>query len=148
LLTGPKSEEQCRNALLNLLQPVLPFGMVCSPEEQMPSGRRADAAFRLGALRIPLEAKLAWNPGLWTACAEQLDRLYASADSQAGGHGIYLVFWFGSQRTRGGSVRRSPEGCRPTSAAELEALLRNQLVSGAGDRLSIVVLDLSRSNAP
>lgn len=141
---GPKSEEQCRNALLNLLQPSLPFGMVCSPEEQMPSGRRADAAFRLGAVRIPLEAKLAWNAGLWTACAEQLDRLYASADYQAGGHGIYVVFWFGFRRTRGRAVRRSPQGFRPESAGELEVLLRDQLGSGAGDRLSIVVLDLSR----
>jgi hypothetical protein len=141
----PKNEERCRNALLDLLGPILPFGIVWAPEERMPSGKRADAGFRLGGARVPLEAKLAWNPTLWTACIEQLDRLYASADHLAGGHGIYVVFWFGPHPPNGRPLPLSPEGSRPESPAALEALLSKQLIAGAGDRLSIVVLDLARA---
>lgn len=140
----PKNEERCRNALLDLLGPTLPFGIVWAPEERMPKGKRADAGFRLGALRVPLEAKLAWNPDIWSACTAQLDRLYASADYMACVHGIYLIFWFGVS-ARGGAPSSVPlEGARPQSASELAAMLRAQLADDAALRLSIVVLDLTR----
>jgi hypothetical protein len=140
----PKDEEPCRNALLDLLGPELPHGIVVGQEEAMPGRTRADAGFRLGRMRVPLEAKLAWNQSLWTACDEQLDRLYASADHLAGGQGIYLVFWFGSRQETGHKIRRSPKGDEPSCADELEAMLRAELPAGAGDRLSVVVLDLAR----
>ncbi|MGU3317491.1 NACHT domain-containing protein [Sphingomonas sp. M6A6_1c] len=141
----PKNEERCRNAFLDLLGPTLPFGIVWAPEERMPAGKRADAGFRLGAIRFPLEAKLAWNADLWTACARQLDRLYASADHMAGGHGIYLVFWFGS---RNRNLPPPPMTIRPSSGRELEALLGAQLVDDASHRLSIVVFDLEMYSTP
>jgi len=140
----PKNEERCRNALLDLLGPTLPFGITWAPEEQMPSNKRADAGFRLGTMRVPLEAKLAWNSSLWTACSGQLDRLYASADYMAGGQGIYLVFWFGSLQQASYQVPVSPQGVRPNSPEDLATMLRAQLFAGAGDRLSIVVLDVER----
>lgn len=140
----PKDEARCRNALIDLLGPMLPHNIVSAPEEQMPCGKRADAGFRLGGMRVPLEAKLAWNPGLWTACSDQLDRLYASADHLADGQGIYLVFWFGSSQETGRPLPRPPRGERPGSPDELEKMLGAQLLAGAGGRLSICVLDLSR----
>lgn len=140
----PKNEERCRNALLDLLGPTLPFGIVWAPEEQMPHGKRADAGFRLGAVRIPLEAKLASNPNIWSACTDQLDRLYASADYMACGHGIYLVFWFGVFTTNRARFPVPLKGVRPQSPSELAAMLRAQLAHDAAMRLSIVVLDLTR----
>lgn len=140
----PKNEERCRNALLDLLGPTLPFGIVWAPEERMPHGKRADAGFRLGAVRIPLEAKLASNPDIWSACTAQLDRLYASADYMARGHGIYLVFWFGEFTSNGARFPAPLEGVRPQSPSELAATLRAQLADDAALRLSIVVLDLTR----
>ncbi len=58
----PKTENECRSLLLDLLDP-LPFGIQTSPEEAMPRNSRADIAFRLGTIKVPLEAKLiaAWN---------------------------------------------------------------------------------------
>ncbi|MDR6146490.1 hypothetical protein QE363_002283 [Sphingomonas sp. SORGH_AS870] len=140
----PKNEERCRNTLLDLLGPTLPFGIVWAPEERMPHGKRADAGFRLGEVRIPLEAKLAWNPAIWSACTAQLDRLYASADYMACGHGIYLIFWFGVFTSDGTRIPVPLEGVRPQSPSELAAMLRTQLADDAALRLSIVVLDLTR----
>jgi hypothetical protein len=48
----PKDEVHCRNTLLDLLGPTLPFGIVWAPEEQMLGNKRADAGF----LRVALEA--------------------------------------------------------------------------------------------
>lgn len=136
----PKGETACRNAFLDLLGPTLPFGIAWATEEQMPKGKRADAGFRLGALRVPLEAKLASNRSLWSACEAQLDRLYASADHMAQGAGIYLAFWFGPLAS---SAPRSPSGARPNSASDIKAMLEAQLNEDTGKRLSICVLDIS-----
>ncbi len=138
-----KDEESCRNVLMELLGPVLPFGIAWAIEERMPDGKRADAGFRLGGMRVPLEAKLAWNRDLWTAPAEQLDGLYASSDHMADGNGIYLVFWFGRSAPER-TVPIAPGGTRPTSAQELEDLLKGSLAGGAEGRISVVVLDVER----
>lgn len=142
-LDAAKDEERCRNVLMDLLGPVLPFGIVGAIEERMPGGKRADAGFRLGVMRVPFEAKLAWNRGLWTAPADQLDALYASSDHMADGNGIYLVFWFG-RSVPGRPVPIAPGGRRPASARELEDLLRGSLIGDAQDRISVVVLDVER----
>jgi len=140
----PKDEERCRNALLDLLGPILPFGITWAPEERMPDGKRADAGFRSGEIRVPLEAKLDCNATLWTAPNDQLDRLYASSDYMAAGQGIYLVFWFGKAGSGRRPVPRPRHGQAPGSAQELEAMLRKHLTGGAGSRLAIIVLDLER----
>lgn len=139
---GPKNEDRCRNALLDLLAPILPYGIIFAPEERMPNAKRADVGFRLNGLRVPLEAKLAWNPKLWSAAAGQLDRLYASADHMAEGQGIYLVFWFGPEELTGRAIPDSPLAYTPASADELREMLASQII--VGDRLSIVVLDVTR----
>ncbi len=138
-----KDEERCRNVLMDLLGPVLPFGIAWATEERMPGGKRADAGFRLGGMRVPLEAKLAWNRSLWKAPAEQLDDLYASSDHMADGNGIYLVFWFGPPPP-GRTIPTAPDGTRPASAQELECLLKGSLIGGAEGRISVVVLDVER----
>ncbi len=140
---APKDEERCRNVLMELLGPVLPFGIAWATEERMPGGKRADAGFRLGGMRVPLEAKLAWNRSLWTAPATQLDDLYASSDHMADGNGIYVVFWFG-RSVPGRPVPVAPCGTRPGSALELEGLLKGALIGGAEGRISVVVLDVER----
>lgn len=137
----PLGEESCRNLTLDLLGENLPFGIAWTPEEQMPNRKRADAGFRLGNLRIPLEAKLHWSRELWTSPEAQLDRLYASGDYMSEGLGIYLVFWFGD---RVGKQPRRLGGVRPGTADELADMLRNSMSGGLKSRLAVRVLDLSR----
>lgn len=138
--TGPISEGACRNLTLDLLGANLPFGIVSAPEELMPGAKRTDAGFRLGSLRVPLEAKLHWNRDLWTAAERQLDRLYASADHMADGQGIFLIFWFGTAARR---AMPAVDGKRPSSASELAAMVETGLPAALRDRIAVFVLDLS-----
>lgn len=138
----PKDEKACRNALLGLIGPRLPHGIYWTSEPQMPREKRADAGFRHDGFCVPMEAKLAWHKALWRAGQDQLDRLYASADHAAAGQGIYLVFWFGEANVRG--IARSPSGGIPRSADDLELMLAQNLAADSGDRLSVVVIDVSR----
>jgi len=136
----PLGEGACRNLTLDLLGANLPFGIMAAPEELMPGGKRADAGFRLGSLRVPLEAKLHWNRDLWTAAERQLDRFYASADHMADGQGIFLIFWFGAAAPR---AMPSVGGRRPGSAAELTAMVEADLPAALRDRIAVFVLDLA-----
>lgn len=62
--------------------------------------KRADIVLLNSAKqKLPIEVKRDYHPDLWTACENQLDRLY-TRDPQAQGYGIYLVFWFGDKRPR------------------------------------------------
>ena len=78
---------------------------------------------------------------LWTACAHQLDRLYAR-DPHAAGFGIYLVFWFGEDR--GGRLPSPPHGmARPDSATALEQALRSCIQEDKTYCLDVIVLDVT-----
>ncbi len=91
---------------------------------------------------LPIEIKRDYHKDLWTACANQLDRLY-TRDPQACGYGIYLVFWFGGQRTR--AMVKSPEPLkRPNTAQELEEALHSLIKTKDQYRLAVIVIDVTR----
>ncbi|MDX0469244.1 NACHT domain-containing protein [Sinorhizobium medicae] len=138
----PQIENEDRDRLLELLKARLQqYGVAAAmPEARRGENTRADILLLSHAGRnLPIEAKRHFNSELWTAPKEQLAG-YA-ADEGAIGYGIYLVFWFGNEyrvpTRRDGS---SP----PTSAGELEAMLRADLPSSLQERISIIVLDVSR----
>jgi len=88
---------------------------------------------------LPIEAKRHYNGELWTAASTQLAG-YA-ADPGACGFGIYLVFWFGTEFK---APKRSDGADSPESAEALEAMLLSDVPLHWKDKLSVVVLDVSR----
>lgn len=138
----PQIENEDRDRLLELLRMSLDrYGVAASlPEARRGENTRADVLLISHAGKnLPIEAKRHNNRELWTAPVEQLAG-YAS-DDEAFGYGLYLVFWFGVEFPITG---RSDGTAAPSSATELEDLLRADLPPALDGKISVVVLDVSR----
>lgn len=138
----PRDEEDCRDRLLTLLRPRLERQQVdLQAESRAAAAKRMDlraSAISPGGRRfsLPIEAKKDNHREVWTAWRTQLQALY-TIDPSAAGRGLYLVFWFGVDS------RPSPEGRRPQSSADLEALINARLRESDRPRLAVTVMDLS-----
>jgi len=138
---SPKSENDCRDLLLNrLCDRLAPLGIHLESERRAADDKRSDmrVAFIVAGkqLAVPIEVKKEDNKGLWLAWRDQLQALYSN-DPAADGHGIYLVLWFGHK------PRSSPEGERPTGADDLERQLTECIPSADRARLAVCVMNLS-----
>lgn len=140
--TQPQIENEDRDRLLELLGPRFErYGIAASlPEAQRGENTRADVLLLSHAGKnLPIEAKRHNNAELWSAASDQLAG-YAS-DEGAHGYGIYLVFWFGKE------IRipaRSDGKATPDSAEELERMLSDDLSPDLREKLTVIVLDVSR----
>ena len=141
----PGHEDVCRDAFLSgLKQRLAPLGVDAQPEGRHAEARRADIRVSVGGdqgFAVPVEIKKNTHPDLWSAIRNQLIARY-TRDPRADGHGIYLVFWFGADKTQS-----PPSGKRPGSAAELEHRLRESLSADENRKVSICVIDVSTSNS-
>ena len=136
----PKHEEHCRDALLSDLKRMLPEGVEAQPEGEYPHDTRADIRVSYGSVfHVPIEAKKNMSHDLWTAMHSQLIAKYASAPG-TGGHGIYLVFWFGPEFTS-----PSPQDQRPSSHIELQERLDETLSDEQARKIAVRVIDVSRA---
>ncbi|MFK5894002.1 MAG: hypothetical protein QM504_12345 [Pseudomonadota bacterium] len=142
-IVDPKGEESCRDRLINILKPRFdPIEVHVEPEGHMANDKRADIVLLLHGKRLPLELKRDYHKDLWTACHNQLNRLYAR-DPEASGYGIYVIFWFGDKRTR--AIPKPPQNIpRPKTPQELEDSLRSLILPDDQARLEVVVIDVSR----
>ena len=136
----PKHEDRCRDALLSDLQKRLPQGIDAQPEGQYANDKRADIRVSSGDFQVPVEIKKNMHRDLWSACKNQLIKLYTSAPD-TDGYGIYLVFWFGKDRTQ-----PPPSGTRPANAKELKKRLEATLSFDEARKISVCVIDVSRPN--
>ena len=135
----PKHEDRCRDALLSHLRDHLPDGIDAQPEGQYADDNRSDIRVSYGTeFNVPVEIKKDRHPKLWSALRDQLIARYVS-DPATGGHGVYLVFWFGD-----GRVPPHPHGRRPTGPAELRQRLEEQLTEAERRRIAVRVIDVSR----
>ena len=136
----PKHEDRCRDALLSDLQLRLrlPQGVDAQPEGQYANDKRADIRVSSGDFQVPIEIKKNMHRDLWSACKNQLIKLYTSAPD-TDGYGIYLVFWFGKDRTQ-----PPPSGTRPANAEELKKRLEATLSPDEARKISVCVIDVSR----
>lgn len=139
--SDPDSENDCRDLLLERLQPRLaPIKVTASSERRAASDKRADMRIEYASpgrlIAVPIEVKKENNESLWVAWQLQLQELY-SIDPAADGYGIYLVLWFGVK------PRPSPEGDVPSDAADLERLLSTRIPARDHAKLKIVVMNLS-----
>lgn len=138
-----KHENSCRDALLILLRPHLTrLGVDVQPEVHYAEDKRADirVSCSSGTVAIPIEIKKSSHSGLWSAIDTQLVQKYIR-DPASGGHGIYLVLWFGDDCVVPGTGRR------PKSPTELRNRLQQQLSAQQKRFVRVIVLDVSRPQA-
>ena len=133
--TTPKHENSCRDALLRDLR--LYFSNA-EPEMKSANDKRADIRVSYEDFQVPVEIKKNMHRDLWSACKNQLIKLYTSAPD-TDGYGIYLVFWFGKDHTQS-----PPAGTRPANAKELKKRLEATLSPDEARKISVCVIDVSR----
>lgn len=140
-LTSPKHEDACRDALLSDLQQRLTLlGIDAQPEGHYADDKRADIRVAFGGangFEVPVEIKKNSHPQLWHAIHSQLIARY-TREPRADSFGIYLVFWFGYEKTQ-----LPPCGPRPRSADELGEQLRATLSAEENMKISICVVDVA-----
>lgn len=140
----PFPEERCRDHLLGLLRQGSE-GITLEPETHVAGDKEVDITCSVGALRLPIEVKGQWHAKLWQGADRQLDGLYAQ-DWRAQEHGIYLVLWFGDQKSS--TKRLTSPGHRrklPQTPDELAECLRAGSNAARDGRIVVFVLDLVRS---
>lgn len=138
-LDKPKPENDCRDALLSDLRARLgTLGIDAEREGNYADDKRADIKVLFGGtnrFNIPIEIKKDTHSDLWRAIHEQLIPKYVR-DPGAGGHGIYLVFWFG-----GKGMKPPPDGKKLRGAEELEIRIRQTLTPEESYRIHVCVID-------
>ena len=134
---SPRHENFCRDAILSHLRPRLPQGVDAQREGQYARDKRADIRVSCQDFQVPVEIKKNSHSDLWRACRTQLIGQY-TRDPATDGYGIYLVFWFGSDRTK-----RSPSGRRPANPQELRGHLEEALSEEERRKISVKVIDVS-----
>ena len=135
--TDPKPEESCTQALLRGLRHVWPSRVTLDREVRYPNDVRPDLSASFGDYRLPIEVKRNDNRHLWHAARTQLIANFAS-DPATHGHGIYVVLWFGRDRTR-----FSPTGTRPATPADLQKQLEATLDDHERRTIFFLVIDVA-----
>ena len=133
--TNPKHENSCRDALLRDLRLHFPNA---EPEVQHIGNTRTDICVVYPDFRVPVEIKKNSHQELWSSLRNQLIAQY-TIDPDTDGYGIYLVFWFGKDRTQ-----PPPSGTRPPNAEELKKRLEATLSPDEARKISVCVIDVSR----
>lgn len=136
---SPKHEESCRDALLSDLRTLLPAGVDAQPEGRYAQDTRADMRITYQGFNVPVEVKRNQHRQLWSSLQDQLIAKYAT-DFDTGGHGIYLVLWFGRERTQ-----LPPEGRRPATPNDLKERLEATLSPQQRRKIAICVIDVSQA---
>lgn len=141
----PRSENFCRNRLIEHISGQLPDAIRFEPEMHMPQQKRADIAAIIGRIGLPVEIKGQWHPKVWTAPTEQLAARYLR-DWHAEGRGAYIVLWFGD--VPGRNLPAHPGGlARPATPEVLRAMLVECLPENLRDVVDVYVLDVSRHSS-
>ncbi len=137
--TCEKPEDACRDNLLSDLQNRLEqLDIDAQPEGQYANDNRADIRVSYGDFQVPVEIKKNMHRDLWSALRNQLIAQY-TIDPNTDGYGIYLVFWFGKDRTQ-----PPPSGTRPANAEKLKNRLEATLSPDEARKISVCVIDVSR----
>jgi hypothetical protein len=136
-------ENTARNRIVDRLQGrMTALGLSVVIERHMSGGNRCDitaSATIDGANRLlVIEVKGQWNKELYTAASRQLDQRYA-VHPDAAKQGIYLALWYGN-----GEKVANLSDPAITTATELKDRIVSRMPEGLGNRIDVVVLNLSR----
>ena len=133
-----RPEDSCRDVLLESLQQRLPSEIDATPEGRYAADRRADIRVFYAGFNVPIEIKRNSHRHLWSALHSQLIDRYTT-DPATSGYGIYLVLWFGADKTT-----PPPTGRRPTTPEDLNRQLEEQLTPDEKLKISVVVVDVTK----
>ena len=137
--TEPKHEDSCRDALLAHLKERLPVEVDPAPEGRYAADNRADIRATCSGFNVPIEIKKNSHPDLWTAMRRQLMGKYTTNPATSG-YGIYLVMWFGANKTK-----TPPDGHRPDTPEALRQRLEQELTPDETRKISVIVMDVTKS---
>ena len=137
--TCEKPEDACRDNLLSDLQNRLEqLDIDAQPEGRYTNDKRSDIRVYFRGSNVPVEIKKNSHQKLWSSLRNQLIAQY-TIDPNTDGYGIYLVFWFGKDRTQ-----PPPSGTQPTNSEELQERLEATLSPDEARKISVCVIDVSR----
>jgi hypothetical protein len=141
----PRDEDRCTDALTEDLARLLPnFGIMRTPQADMPNGKIADLLYAIGDTALPIECKGQWNPKLWTAAGDQLDAFYVR-DWRVQDRGIYLVYWFGAGVAANFRLKAPPSDIpKPATPDQLREALAARIPPTRRGSIWVEVLDLTR----
>lgn len=135
-----KPEDSCRDVLLDMLKQRLPRGVDAIPEGRYAADKRADIRTSFAGFNVPIEIKKNSHRALWSALRSQLINQYTT-DPTTSGYGIYLVLWFGIDKTT-----KPPSGKRPSTPDELSIHLQEELTTDEARKITVLVIDVTKPN--
>ncbi len=137
----PRSENFCRNRLIEHISTQLPASVRFEPEIHMPNQKRADIVAIRNGIGLPVEIKGQWHPEIWDAPMEQLVSRYVR-DWHAEGRGVYIVIWFGN--LPGKQLRPHPDGlAAPETPEALRAMLIDRICKTVQGLIDVCVVDVT-----
>ncbi len=139
--TSPKHENSCRDAILDSLDKRLPQNIDLQREGNYTRNKRADIRVSYQGFNVPIEIKKNGHTDLWSAVKTQLIQKYV-IDPYTGGYGIYLVLWFGKDKTQ-----PPPFGPYPADPESLKQQLRSTLSESEARKISICVIDVGKEGS-
>lgn len=140
----PRPENNCRNYLLEQLEPLLAkFDVQIELEAHQAKDKRADMkiSFISGGktFHLPVEIKRDYHKDLWRAIHNQLIPFYTIAP-ETEGRGLFLVIWFNHKK-----LPTHPQGLPPPKSAEqLAAMLKDTMTPQEQKLIDVFVLDVSK----
>jgi hypothetical protein len=144
-VTFPKPEDAARDVLIDQFRTKLSdLEISVEPESLMANSKRVDIILSANGMKLPIEIKRDYHPDVWTACEAQLKELYTTL-TQANGHGVFLVFWYGEKRGKTNKIKLPPTTSkqRPTSAKGMQKMLEALVSSNNRHCIKIKVFDVS-----
>ena len=133
-------EEACRDRFLSDLKPLLAnINVDAQREGNYVSDGRSDIRVSFGGsagYNVPIEIKCNDSRDLWHGIRKQLIERY-TIDPGAYGYGIYLVFWFGYDKT----TPPPDSGHKPRMPGGLEERLNQLLNDKERKKISVCVVD-------
>jgi hypothetical protein len=140
--TKPRSENFCRNRLIEHISGRLPAAIRFEPEMHMPNQKRADIAAIRDAIGLPVEIKGQWYTEVWDAPMEQLAARYIR-DWHAEGRGAYIVIWFGDVPRK--QLPPHPDGLFASNTPEaLRKMLIDRIPQAMQGLIDVYVIDVTR----
>lgn len=142
-LQDRQHEKTCRDRFLSDLRPLLENMQINAESEvQHVAEGQADIGVSFSDYNLPIEIKCNNSKDLWHGIRNQLIERY-TIDPGAHGYGIYLVFWFGYEKT----TPHPESGPKPRTPAELEERL-SQLLKNDEERkkISVCVVDCTEND--
>ena len=133
----PKHEDACRDSLVAMLVSRLPPGCDAQPEGQYAANKRSDIRVTAADWNVPVEIKKNSHRDVWSAVRNQLLPRYTN-DPATEGLGIYLVLWFGAERTAG-----VPRAWKPTTPEQMRDQLLAKLTADERHRAVVIVMNVT-----